>query len=377
MPPSSKVITLLPPFIREEIERRLFENGFRDYDGLAQWVRGQGYQISDDSLWRYGYKLKQQFVETKWTMLQLRALSEFGVDEQDLDKALMRVAQTKALATLAAMEETEAADLNARTNLLKTVLTQQQRAAEFRARCQQPPVAPATAGPAATVPAIVRNVLPPTAPAVQQSQATSVSAPAKPEPLNNIVMPKPNDAAERQPRKMAVPAVGGPLAAPGGTEAACLETTRVAHYRETVRKLAMPQAQQPHFINATARTETAGQTARAGHPPRGPTRFDSNRRQSSGGRQNPSACASTRLCAKQRIISAIGGDNHIVTATPSAWLPASPRISTHLIAPREDDALVCLPSIFCFSWHGWEAARWQSIRLTLPASAAARQLVLL
>ena len=37
MPPRSKVITILPEYIRQEVERRLFENGFRDYQGLAQW----------------------------------------------------------------------------------------------------------------------------------------------------------------------------------------------------------------------------------------------------------------------------------------------------------------------------------------------------
>ncbi len=42
MPPRSKVITMLPAYIRQEVDRRLFENGFRDYEGLAQWVRGDG-----------------------------------------------------------------------------------------------------------------------------------------------------------------------------------------------------------------------------------------------------------------------------------------------------------------------------------------------
>ena len=50
MPPRSKVITMLPPHVRQQVERRLFENGFRDYEGLLQWVRGQGYEVSDDSL---------------------------------------------------------------------------------------------------------------------------------------------------------------------------------------------------------------------------------------------------------------------------------------------------------------------------------------
>jgi hypothetical protein len=43
MPPRSKVITMLPAYLRQEVERRLFENGSRDYEGLAQWVRGQGW----------------------------------------------------------------------------------------------------------------------------------------------------------------------------------------------------------------------------------------------------------------------------------------------------------------------------------------------
>jgi len=49
---------MLPEYIRQEVERRLFENSFRDYEGLAQWVGGQGYEISDDSLWRYGHTIQ-------------------------------------------------------------------------------------------------------------------------------------------------------------------------------------------------------------------------------------------------------------------------------------------------------------------------------
>ena len=48
MPPASKVISMLPPRIRQEIERRMFENGFRDYDGLVPaelW--GTWYKSSD------------------------------------------------------------------------------------------------------------------------------------------------------------------------------------------------------------------------------------------------------------------------------------------------------------------------------------------
>jgi hypothetical protein len=230
----------------------MFENGFRDYEGLAQWVRGQGYEISEDSLWRYGYKLKQQFVETKWTILQLRALAELGMDQQDLDQALMRVAQTKALATLAAMEEIEAVDLNARTNLLKTVMTQQQRAAEFRARCRQQQAA-GTTGPASAAPAIGHDApAPPAAPAVPQSQGISVSVPAKPKQVDSSAMAEPNGAAEPQPRNMAVPAAGDPPGAPSGTAPAPIANT--SHHALPRNDAEPDDAPAPtaSFINAAA-----------------------------------------------------------------------------------------------------------------------------
>jgi hypothetical protein len=267
MPPSSKVITMLPPRIRYEVERRMFENGFRDFDGLAQWVRGEGYQISDDSLWRYGYKLKQQFVETKWTMLQTRTLSELGVGEQDMEKALMRIAQTKALATLADMEETSAADLNARTNLIKTIMTQCQRAAEFKARCEQQKqmAAGGTPGPAATAPGIPQNE-PPAAPAAQQSQAAIVGTPVKSEQHDSPVVPKPHDEIAAQPPagRTAVPAEGGPVAASGIAVPPLIENSyhhasprNTAELRDSQSKAAshVGQAPRPGVLFAKADAE--------------------------------------------------------------------------------------------------------------------------
>jgi hypothetical protein len=96
---------MLPAYIRQEVERRLFENGFRDFEGLAQWVRGQGYEITDDSLWRHGRALQQQFVASQLTMGQARALAELATDHRgSMAQALITVAQQKALATLLEME---------------------------------------------------------------------------------------------------------------------------------------------------------------------------------------------------------------------------------------------------------------------------------
>ncbi|MBV8359168.1 MAG: hypothetical protein JO189_14725 [Deltaproteobacteria bacterium] len=38
---------MLPPNIRKEVERRMLAKRFSDYEGLAEWVRQQGYDNPD------------------------------------------------------------------------------------------------------------------------------------------------------------------------------------------------------------------------------------------------------------------------------------------------------------------------------------------
>jgi Protein of unknown function (DUF3486) len=135
MPPRSKVITMLPVYIRQEVERRLFENGFRDYEGLAQWVRGQGYEISDDSLWRFGRSLQQQLAALRLTEGLARAVNELVEGQEPLlARALITVAQQQALATLVEKEDVKAGDLNAIANLTRAAIAQQRWAAELKAQ---------------------------------------------------------------------------------------------------------------------------------------------------------------------------------------------------------------------------------------------------
>jgi hypothetical protein len=133
MPPRSKVITMLPAYIRQEVERRLFENGFRDYEGLAQWVRGQGYEISDDSLWRFGHGLQQQLAAVRLTVGLARAVNELAEGQEPLlARALITVAQQQALAALVEKEEVKPGDLNAIANLTRAAIAQQRWAAELK-----------------------------------------------------------------------------------------------------------------------------------------------------------------------------------------------------------------------------------------------------
>ncbi len=79
---------------------------FSDYEGLAEWVRQQGYDISDDSLWRYGKSLKRQFTATHFSMLQARILANQAPDHKgQMMQALIQVLQQKLFSILAQEEE--------------------------------------------------------------------------------------------------------------------------------------------------------------------------------------------------------------------------------------------------------------------------------
>jgi hypothetical protein len=137
MPPRSKVITVLPPNIRKEVERRMLAKRFSDYEGLAQWVREQGYDISDDSLWRYGKSLKQEFTAIRLSLLQARVLANAAPDYKGrMMQAVVQVVQQKLLSALAEADGLNAAHLcrlaHAVADLARVYFPQQQSAAEGR-----------------------------------------------------------------------------------------------------------------------------------------------------------------------------------------------------------------------------------------------------
>ncbi len=221
MPPRSKVITMLPPYIRQEVNRRLFENGFRDYEGLAQWVRGQGYEISDDSLWRYGRALRDHLAATDLTVRHARALAKLGEDYEGLTaKALITLAQQKALETLLEMEEVKPADLNAVATLTRAAIAQQRWAAELKLRAEQQKRAADTPqggtpkGPPETPPNAQPVIAPP------QQQAIAAAPTVKAERRDG---PATGDGSEST-RAMSIPPVGDSQAAPDNTPAAAIVT---------------------------------------------------------------------------------------------------------------------------------------------------------
>jgi hypothetical protein len=139
MPPRSKVITTLPPHIRKQVERRMLAKRFSDYEGLAEWVRQQGYDISDDSLWRYGKSLKQQFTAAQFSLLQARMLADQAPDHKGrMMQALIQVVQQKLLSALAQAEEINHANftqlVHAVADLSRVSLAHQRWTTDIRQR---------------------------------------------------------------------------------------------------------------------------------------------------------------------------------------------------------------------------------------------------
>lgn len=110
---------------------------FSDYEGLAQWVREQGYDISDDSLWRYGKSLKQEFTAIRLSLLQARVLANAAPDYKGrMMQAVVQVVQQKLLSALAEADGLNADHLcrlaHAVADLARVYFPQQQSAAEGR-----------------------------------------------------------------------------------------------------------------------------------------------------------------------------------------------------------------------------------------------------
>lgn len=93
MPARSK-ITLLPPEIKAELDRRLIEGSFAGYDALAEWLAAQGVEISRSAVHRYGQEFEARCEAIKVATEQAKAIvGVVGDDEGNMNEALIRLIQ--------------------------------------------------------------------------------------------------------------------------------------------------------------------------------------------------------------------------------------------------------------------------------------------
>ena len=142
MPRRSKVKSL-PKDVREALDEKLVEEGFQNYEDLAEWLAGQGYDISKSSVHRYGQEFEDRLEALRIATAQAKEITEqVGDDEGALGDALTAVVQEKAFGLLTSMEmeeqEVEFTSLmNAIARLQKASVQQKKFMQEMREKAQQ------------------------------------------------------------------------------------------------------------------------------------------------------------------------------------------------------------------------------------------------
>jgi hypothetical protein len=103
----------LPEKLRKTVERRLTEQGFRDYEDLAQWIQRQGHKISVNSLQRYGMSLARDPKTTRLAAAQQRVIAEaLPGGSSATTEGLMQLAQAKLCSALAEIDQLKQGDLS-------------------------------------------------------------------------------------------------------------------------------------------------------------------------------------------------------------------------------------------------------------------------
>lgn len=84
----------LPAGVREELDRRLLERGFMNYETLARWLQEQGCEITTPTVRRNANKLERRLEAVRMATAQARAVVEASPeDDLMMTEALMRLVQ--------------------------------------------------------------------------------------------------------------------------------------------------------------------------------------------------------------------------------------------------------------------------------------------
>lgn len=89
---ASKIMKL-PPEVLEELNAMLISNGFNDYEGLSDWLKEKGFDISRSAVHRHGSELEAEFEEAMADARRTRALAKAARESGDAnDDSLMTAA---------------------------------------------------------------------------------------------------------------------------------------------------------------------------------------------------------------------------------------------------------------------------------------------
>ncbi|MGH7935210.1 MAG: phage protein Gp27 family protein [Candidatus Binataceae bacterium] len=143
-PPLKGKLKQLPAAVREELDHRLVEGGFRDYRGLAKWLGENGCQITPSSVWNYGSKLEKRLNTIRLATAEARAVVAASPENEDrMSEALLRLIQQHLFEVLVDLKAGDLTQVNlgalARTvaHMARASIMQKKWAEEMRANFAQ------------------------------------------------------------------------------------------------------------------------------------------------------------------------------------------------------------------------------------------------
>ena len=112
MPARSKIQSL-PADVRQELDRRLIASGFGGHEDLAEWLAGQGFEISRSSVQRYSSPLERRIEQVRLATQSAESLVEASGDDQGaLADASLRLIQQRIYEVMIASEDEDLRSLS-------------------------------------------------------------------------------------------------------------------------------------------------------------------------------------------------------------------------------------------------------------------------
>jgi hypothetical protein len=105
---------------RQAFEAELIRRNFKDYDGLVEWLKANGLEISRSAAYRHGSKLQRRLQAVRNSTEAAKLIAEAAPDDADLrSAAVISMVQSELFDVMVTLQDLDEAEPGERVGLLK------------------------------------------------------------------------------------------------------------------------------------------------------------------------------------------------------------------------------------------------------------------
>jgi hypothetical protein len=118
--PRPSPIDDMTPEQRGAFESELIRRNFKDYDGLVEWLKANGLEISRSAAYRHGSKLQRRLQAVRNSTEAAKLIAEAAPDDADLrSAAVISMVQSELFDVMVTLQDLDEAEPGERVGLLK------------------------------------------------------------------------------------------------------------------------------------------------------------------------------------------------------------------------------------------------------------------